>query len=475
MLALSIFFFLVYTAIAYDWCPQYHLIRAKNVYDPSGPIYYNNTWHVFEDSCAWCHYYSPDLIHWQSLPKTGFTGLTGSIGTITTQNNPPTFVAFYPKGDQTGINRAISTDNMLQKWTTTGTVINRPTNIGGSTNFRDPLRPIEINGNLYIGVGSGVNPNGPGMVLWYKSTKSDMSEWQPLGSLFNVSKTYGCIDSKTIIYNSNASKAINAIECPDVFLMEDKYVLITGLFCTNEYWVGNIDTTSNTFNPLSDHNHALLDYGNFYAAKTGTVYNGVNGETRRILFGFSGWSEPTAPSACGRSHVIPRDIRLNNKNLLTFNPIKEIKNIRGDSNNVKIGSELQVILDCQLINNGLPNTGNVSVNVLVSSDGSEFVQIGYMFDNNGVFYVDHRKCCGDGNKIVQNVAFDSKEVLNEGGLYFNILLDRSIIESFFNQQKVITAMVNPSNSTAPEQRGIAVNNNLDTYFTCALQSWQLTL
>ena len=93
-----------------------------------------------------------------------------------------------------------------------------------------------------------------------------------LGSLFNVSSTLGCIDPDTIVYQPDAGMSISAIECPDVFLMGQEWVLIAGLFCSNEYWVGRVDAEKGAFEPLSSATHALLDYGNFYAAKTGNWF-----------------------------------------------------------------------------------------------------------------------------------------------------------------------------------------------------------
>merc|ERR1712228_359086 len=165
--------------------------------------------------------------------------------------------------------------------------------------------------------------------------------------------------------------------------------------------------------------------------------------------------EPTAPNNCGRSHVIPRDISLSaNDNMLLFEPIKEIMTLRGDDDNVQKGSEVQIVLSCDLTKEEMPTTGNVSFNVLVSSDKREYVEIGYSFENDGYFYVDHRKCCGDNNDIVQSVAYSQDAIVEENGMNFNVLVDRSIIETFFNKQKVITAMVNPTNSTEPDERGI---------------------
>eukprot|EP01084_Bolivina_argentea_P045370 83519_1 len=444
LLFVLLIFVLINVSSGYDWCPQYHLIRGTNKYDPSGPIYYNNLWHVFEDSCGWCHYYSSDLLHWKQLSPTYFNGnQKTNTGSTTSINNNNQVVAFWGFVNQSGIIRSISNDNLLLNWTNTGIVIKPNKNITGHSNeFKDPLRPLTINGNTYIGISAGYGSN-LGTLLWYKALNSNLTKFEFMGYLFNVSKTDGCIDPKTVMYNPNKSQPLKEISCADLFLMDDKFVLFASLGCTNEYWVGEIDINKNKFIPQK---HSLLDFGNFYAGKTGTVSNGVNGEVRRILFGFTGWNEPTAPTQCGRSHVIPRHITLNNNNTLNFEPIDEIKSIRVGSNSNYKGSELQIILSCNMISNELPTFGNISVHLLESIDNLQYVDIGYSFENNGYFYVDQRKCCDDKNDIIQTVSFDTKKIINENGIYFNILLDRSVIESFFNRQKVITSMINPSNN-----------------------------
>merc|ERR1712113_979047 len=107
-------------------------------------------------------------------------------------------------------------------------------------NYRDPSRPITIDGDTYIGVGSGIYPKGPGELLLYQATNTDLSQFKLIGSLLNISESDGCINGDTMVYDQDASMAITAIECPDIFLMKDRYVIITSLFCTNEYFIGDI-------------------------------------------------------------------------------------------------------------------------------------------------------------------------------------------------------------------------------------------
>ena len=83
--------------------------------------------------------------------------------------------------------------------------------------------------------------------------------------------------------------------CPDIFPLGDKWVLIGSLYKTNQWWVGTLAGDPPRFTPSSV---GIVDYGNGYAAKTGSTWV-QTGASRRLVFGFTGWQEPTAPHNCG--------------------------------------------------------------------------------------------------------------------------------------------------------------------------------
>ena len=68
----------------------------------------------------------------------------------------------------------------------------------------------------------------------------------------------------------------------------------------------------------------ILDYGNGYAAKSGT---GRDQRGRRLLFGFTGWQAPTMPEGCGRAMVLPRELSLQGSRLLV-EPSAELRALR---------------------------------------------------------------------------------------------------------------------------------------------------
>ena len=386
--------------------------------------------------------------------------------------------------------------------TSTGSVIKKP---DSKSDFRDPTRPFYWNDNWYIGVGTGINDasdssNNKGEFYWYQSTKSDLSQFKLIGSLFNITNTFGMINTSTMVYNPNINNPLTTIECPDIFAMNNnnKIILIANLFVTSQWWIGTI----NINNEFLAENMGLLDYGNFYAGKTGTSLLETGEDNLRYLFGFTGWNEPTAPNECGRSHVIPREVEISSMNTLLFDPTNEISTIRVESSYVHEivtasssgesimldikGSELEIIISCVMMNINFNNRGNInmngigipngtiSVNVIVSQDKSEYTQIGYNFDKE-MFYSDHSHCCTNNSNLISNIVqiapYNNSLVMD--GIYIHILVDRSVIESFGNHERVITSMISPSNDTLPENRQVIFNSNPS--LSCDVQAWNLQL
>lgn len=81
------------------------------------------------------------------------------------------------------------------------------------------------------------------------------------------------------------------MECPDVFALgnSNKWMLIGSLYSTNQWWIGTVEGNPPIF---TAENVGIMDYGNGYAAKTGSTFQS-HPTDRRVVFGFTGWSEPT--------------------------------------------------------------------------------------------------------------------------------------------------------------------------------------
>lgn len=86
------------------------------------------------------------------------------------------------------------------------------------------------------------------------------------------------------------------MECPDIFPLGDsgKWMLIGSLYSTNQWWIGTVEGMPPRFTAL---NVGIMDYGNGYAAKTGSTFSAMPTD-RRVVFGFTGWNEPTVVGSC---------------------------------------------------------------------------------------------------------------------------------------------------------------------------------
>ena len=106
------------------WCPRWHDIYQRKMYDPSAPIrMQDGTWHVFPDGCSgWCHYSSPDLFHWSQHPPLGVGGLTGSVSFTSSRDG---VLLLHPKGGNY-IARAVPNNSSLDSFRDTGEVATAP-------------------------------------------------------------------------------------------------------------------------------------------------------------------------------------------------------------------------------------------------------------------------------------------------------------------------------------------------------------
>eukprot|EP00041_Stephanoeca_diplocostata_P025894 m.689101 g.689101 ORF g.689101 m.689101 type:complete len:673 (+) comp22846_c0_seq14:395-2413(+) len=366
------------------FCPKYHPVHDKNVYDPSGPLLdYSGVWHTWEDDGGWSHWTSTDLIHWNGsfTDSTHFSGDTGSVSPT-----PSGVYAFWPILGGQGpidIGSAVSTDTTrFTTWDIRGPTIPQPTRI--TTGYRDPVRAFQYNEKWWVGVGCGNNDVGAQFCL-FEADDDTLQNFTDRGSLYSTNITFGTMDDNIVWQPQNSSA--NMMECPDFFPLgpDGKWVLIGSLYKTNQWWVGTVTGDPPRFTP---ENVGIVDYGNGYAAKTGTSMV-QSGTSRRVVFGFTGWKEPTYINGCGRALVIPRELTVVGTTLHVA-PITETRVLRthqfphrtvhttSRSDNAAIikGSQVEVRLNCT---GTWPPSGSVALRTLATADGRSYVEIGYDF------------------------------------------------------------------------------------------------
>ena len=144
---------------------------------------------------------------------------------------------------------------------------------------------------------------------------------------------------------------------------------------------------------------------------------------RRVLFSATGWHNPPGMGSCRTQlHLIPRDIKLDQKGRVTFNPIPEIAqtlrrpgaapfklsaaagNASADlegATTVK-GSSLELHLNCS----GAASAGTVGLQILAHADKSKFTTVGYDYGAKQLF-VDHSNSGAKASSIKQVASYSA--------------------------------------------------------------------
>ena len=465
------------------YCPTYHPIQAEGIYDPSGPLLDDaGWWHMWEDTGGWSHYISRDLLHWDSASaSTGFGGLTGSVAVT-----PSGTYAFFPEGSQAGIDMAPSTDPAnLTTWGKGGRVIAAPQMAGG--NFRDPLRAFHWpgDGNWYVGVGCN-NQSKTADLCLFQAADDSLAQFTFVGSMFTAEKTLGRMVNGGVWKNDSVQATM--MECPDAFALGNsgKWMVIGSLYSTNQWWIGTMAGSPPRFTPLSV---GIMDYGYGYAAKTGSTIRSLPMD-RRVVFGFTGWTEPTAATGCGRALIIPRDITLGpDGSTPRITPIPELQSLRVPGTAVNLpffgaapaqltpGSAVWVSAMCTFPPAAVPTNGAVFARVLATSDGGEYTEVGVDFSGAvggwgfPTLYANHSSCCGGSDGMVQTAPLVTPALL-KGMLNLTILVDGGLIEVFLNGLVALTALVNPTNSSPPSARGNTLASTVAAA-ACTGASWAM--
>jgi hypothetical protein len=213
--------------------------------------------------------------------------------------------------DKGSIGSAVAADASLTNWTERGATIPMPARI--NTGYRDPVRAFEYDGKWFVGVGCGNEEVGAQFCLFEALTDHLMS-FIDRGSLYSTNVTYGQarahrsnqrrlplrppplltrgrreapraqVDHNIVWHpvntsanSASSSRASNGtvahtlteqrprraraavMECPDLFPLGDKWVLIGSLYQTNQWWVGTLAGDPPRFTP---ERVGIVDYGN---------------------------------------------------------------------------------------------------------------------------------------------------------------------------------------------------------------------
>jgi beta-fructofuranosidase len=327
--------------------PRYHLLPAHNwMNDPNGPIFFDGRYHMFHQynpqaavwgNMNWAHATSPDMIHWQHepialSPTPGGPDRDGVFsGSAVLDNGKPTMIytgvappasaseATLRDGAHTWRETqclAVALDKELRTWKKLAEpVIAAPPSGLVVTGFRDPY--VWREGNLWMLIlGSGFAHKG-GAILLYSSP--DLRHWTYLHPLVEGS--------------SSNDKAVNPVdsgemwECPDLFPLGDKHVLLISTMGKVRWKVGTY--IKHRFTPEKE---GVVDWGAYYAAKTM-----LDADGNRILWG---WITETRPDAelvaagWAGAMSLPRVLSLNSQNELEMTVAPEVEMLRAEGTGV---------------------------------------------------------------------------------------------------------------------------------------------
>jgi beta-fructofuranosidase len=304
--------------------PIYHFHPPANWNnDPNGTLFYKGWHHLFYQlnpfgtniaNQHWGHARSRDLVNWEHLPIAIWPSpdkgerAIYSGGAIVANDGRPRLIYTsigHPQPEQWMV---VPEDDDLISWKKFSGNPVLTTAAHGSVivnQWRDPFLFRE-GGQFYMVCGGNANTGrgGTGQVQLYRAAKEDLSEWKHLGAVFQAP------DRET--YN---------IECPNLFPLDGKWVLIVSPHRPCEYYIGSLDLAAVKFTPEA---RGILDAGAAYASNISRDDQG-----RTILWL---WGRTNTPPDRGWNSVIvmPRILSIASDGFLRQNVPPEFSILRGE-------------------------------------------------------------------------------------------------------------------------------------------------
>jgi beta-fructofuranosidase len=164
--------------------------------------------------------------------------------------------------------------------------------------WRDPFLFREA-GAMYMVCGGSVD--GRGSVELYKASNAELTRWEFVGIVFKY-----------------PDRTINDIECPNLFRIGEKWVLLISPNQPCEYFIGELDLTKPRFIVES---HGILDAGSSYASNIS-----VDDSGRTILWL---WGRTPQGKGWNGCMTLPRILSIGGDGVLRQQPPLEFETLRG--------------------------------------------------------------------------------------------------------------------------------------------------
>lgn len=286
--------------------------------DPNGLIEYKEQFHIFYQHnpydtkwgpMHWGHAVSRDFVNWEELsialrPDEEYEDDGGCFSGSAIEKDGRLYLFYTSVSKKYGQAQSVAfSDDGIHFEKYAGNPVIRGFPNGFATGeFRDP-KVFRYDGEYRMIVGTVFE--GRGRIVMYKS--ADLLDWKFDGVLYEAEDYENCI------------------ECPDLFPLGDKWVLMySRIGCENSHVVfmtGGFN--GNSFTPEGTKN---IEFGpQFYAPQTFETADG-----RRILIGwFYDWNrEVQAGSICAGALTIPREVTLDaDGRTLRIYPVREVANL----------------------------------------------------------------------------------------------------------------------------------------------------
>jgi sucrose-6-phosphate hydrolase SacC (GH32 family) len=402
--------------------PTYHLLPpAQWMNDPNGPVFHKGYYHLFYQHnpygdkwghMHWGHFRSKDMVRWEHQPIALWPSLArgeehvfSGCAAVTPDDK---LMLIY-----TSIGRrapeqwaAVAEDDAATRFK------KHPANPlltlkdhGGVKveDWRDPF-VFKHGGKWYMVVG-GHREGGRGAIFLY--TSDDLTKWTYLGIPFEGEEKNW--------------------ECPLLFPLGKKWVLIYSPHGPVKYYTGTFDPKAVKFTP---ERHGTVDAGNFYAPNCLEDEKG-----RRILWGWvNGFPEGKGWNGC---MTLPRVLSLADDGSLIQTPLPELEQLRGKEVKkpgtlLKTEAAFDVIDDARVAEfSGAMAVGEakvVGLRVRKSVDGKSESVVGF-----------------DGAHLdVDGVMVPVKLAKGRTALDVRLFIDRSVLEVYADGGRVCVTKLIPT-------------------------------
>ncbi len=398
--------------------------------DPNGTIFYKGWHHLFYQhnpyqavwgNMHWGHARSRDLVNWEHLPialwpsvEKGEDHVFSGSAILGRDGRPRLLYTSIGKRDPEQW-MAIPLDDDLIRWEKYPGNPVATTKLHGARavfDWRDPFLFREA-GNVYLVCGgnwTGWSRSGASAIYLYKATSENLDRWEFLGPVFEY-----------------RNRQYSNIECPNLFRLGSKWVILISPHKPTEYFVGDLDLAAPRFLPEM---HGVLDPGASYASNVSFDEQG-----RCILWL---WGQTLNPPERGWNGVmtLPRILSLGSNGELLQNPAPEFEKLRGEMQTVPPatleGKPMRldgISGDCLEIEAqfSIENATSVGLRLRCSSAGAAGVVVRYSTEGGGGPYA---------NGGTFGIGSAGAVLGRQKDIRMRVFLDKCVAEAFVNEGAV---------------------------------------